>query len=275
MRRPAWFLVFCAASAVAATPVRSDQRVPLQSVRSEVVHVRGHAVQALCTDGPRRVVLLHDAGAAAESWRPVLERLGGRVGACAYGRPLGGEGEAGTRGWFEMLDDMHAIHDGLRLEPGYTLVGHSVGGLYARLFAADRPLDVGGLVLVDPAHEDLPEAFVAGMPAAARAAWAADREWPNADGVRETELARHARQARLPRIPVTVITAMEHRDGDGWNARLLTEAARRVHASILRQASSGRHIPAHGSTHDVHLDAPDLVAGEVMRMLRATGEILR
>jgi pimeloyl-ACP methyl ester carboxylesterase len=34
------------------------------------------------------------------------------------------------------------------------LVGHSLGGLYARHYAARFPDDVTGLVLLDPAHED-------------------------------------------------------------------------------------------------------------------------
>jgi len=37
----------------------------------------------------------------------------------------------------------------------YVLVGHSLGGLYARLYATRFPAEVAGLVLLDPAHEDL------------------------------------------------------------------------------------------------------------------------
>ncbi|MEO8450966.1 MAG: alpha/beta hydrolase [Gemmatimonadota bacterium] len=41
--------------------------------------------------------------------------------------------------------------------PGpYVLVGHSLGGLYARRFAQLFPADVAGLLLLDPAHEDYP-----------------------------------------------------------------------------------------------------------------------
>jgi pimeloyl-ACP methyl ester carboxylesterase len=147
--------------------------------------------------------------------------------------------------------------------------------MYARLFAADRPLDVGGLVLIDPAHEDMPDAVAAGMPAHAWSRWMADRERPNADGVREADLARHARGRRLPDIPVTVITASERRDGNGWEARFLDEGARRVHASILRGVRLARHIPANGSGHDIPLEAPHSVAGEIVRMVRMTTQVGR
>jgi pimeloyl-ACP methyl ester carboxylesterase len=36
----------------------------------------------------------------------------------------------------------------------YVLVGHSLGGLYARHFAQFFPKEIAGLALLDPAHED-------------------------------------------------------------------------------------------------------------------------
>jgi len=51
----------------------------------------------------------------------------------------------------EVVDDLHALLDSL---PGpYVLVGHSLGGLYVRRFAARFPDDVAGLVLIDASDE--------------------------------------------------------------------------------------------------------------------------
>jgi pimeloyl-ACP methyl ester carboxylesterase len=260
-----WLLVAGLAPIVAARPASAEQ---IQAVE---VEVGGRTVHALCTDGTRRVVLLQGESGDAESWRPVLDRLGPGSGACAYDRLWAGAPGEG-RGWFELLDELHDVHRALGFRPGYVLVGHSVGGLYARLLAMDRPRDVGGLVLVDPVHEDLPEEARRGMPERAWSAWMARRLQPNADGVREIELARHARRSHLPDIPVTVITAMVRQDGDGFDARFLQEAARRVHASILHGVRQARHVPADGSGHDVPSAAPDLVASEIDRMVRLTTE---
>lgn len=243
-----------------------------EQIREVEVTAGAYSARALCTEGPRRAVLLPGDTDGPEAWRPVLERLSGRVGACAYDPGSGVRGsEAGSeRGWFELLDELRSIHVALRLEPGYTIVGYGVGGLYARLYAVDRPGDVGALVLVDPAHEDMPQESRAGMPSEAWSRWLAERESPNDEGLRVEELARRVRGTSLPDIPVTVITATERRDGDGFEGRFLAEAARKVHASILRGVRSGRHVPAAGSGSRVHLESPDLVAEEIARVVRMT-----
>lgn len=257
--------------AALATPLGAEQ---VQRVEEVEVTVGGRTVRALCTPGPRQVLLLHGEVGGAGSWRAVLERSSGEFGACAYERGASGatEGLGGERGWFELLDELRRVHVALGFESGYVLVGHGIGGLYARLYAVDRPRDVGGLVLVDPVHEDMPREARPGMPRAAWSRWMAERERPNADGVREADLARRARGTRLPDIPVTVITATEREVGNGlgWNERFLSEAARTVHASILRGVRTGRHLPATGSGHQVHVEAHELVAREISRMVGMT-----
>jgi pimeloyl-ACP methyl ester carboxylesterase len=234
------------------------------------VEVGTTTVHALCTAGPRQVILLHDEGGSAESWRPVLERLDGRVGACAYDRAGSGlsQPRPGPRGWYELIDELRRIHRALGFDRSYVVVGHGLGGLYARVYAADRTRDVAGLVLVDPSHESMPERARTGMPADAWDEWMAQRRRPNADGVTEVEVAERARQSRLPLIPVTVITASIRRDGDGWSQRFLNEAARYVHGTILDGVATPRHIPASYSGHDVPSDEPQLVTDEILRMTR-------
>ena len=236
------------------------------------IEIDGSTIRALCTDGSRQVVLMHGEGSTADTWRPVLERLDGAVGACAYDRRGSGESipTREPRGWYEFVDEVRRIHLALGFEKDYVLAAHSLGGLYARVFGADRPTDLSGLVLVDPAHEDMPDRLQSWMPRSEWLAWAARRVRPNADGVSELEVAERARRSRLPDIPVTVITAAIRQDGGGWDARFVNEAARQLHASILRGVTSGRHIPAERSGHDVQLDQPGLVADEILRVVRTS-----
>jgi len=239
-----------------------------REVHEVTITIGALSVRALCTDGPRNVLLLHDATSSSDAWRSVLERLDERVGACAYDRR--GSGGSGPppleRGWYELLDELRRIHRALGFDRDYVLVGHGLGGFYARMYVIDRPREVGAMLLVDPAHEDMPRRFEAGMPAEAWRSWVSERKVPNTDGVREASLDARLHRLRTPRIPVTVLTAARHRGGPGWDTRFIVEASRALHAQILQGAAVPRHVPADRSGHDVPRDQPQLIVDEILRL---------
>ncbi|MFB9906931.1 alpha/beta fold hydrolase [Allokutzneria oryzae] len=55
----------------------------------------------------------------------------------------------------QVTDDLHELLRVAAVPGPYVLVGHSLGGLYARLYAKRFPDEVAGLVLLDPTHEDI------------------------------------------------------------------------------------------------------------------------
>ncbi|MDA3625268.1 alpha/beta hydrolase [Saccharopolyspora sp. WRP15-2] len=55
----------------------------------------------------------------------------------------------------QVTDDLHELLRAAAVPGPYVLVGHSLGGLYARLHAKRFPDEVTGLVLLDPTHEDV------------------------------------------------------------------------------------------------------------------------
>lgn len=59
-----------------------------------------------------------------------------------------------------IVADLRAALDRAGISPPYVLVGHSAGGVHMRRFAALRPAEVAGLVLVDSVTDD----FVARVP---------------------------------------------------------------------------------------------------------------
>lgn len=241
--------------------------VLVEEVRLDVA---GGSVRALCTGAAPQVVLLHDAGRSADDWRSVLEWLAPGVSACAYDRGglPGGDGEPAERGWLELLEDLLSVHAALDTHARYVLVGQGEGAMYARLLAASRRTTPGGLVLLEPTHEDLPRLMRPAMPHGDWETWMARRTSPNADGVRPLSLAARARTSRLPPMPVTVVTATTRVAQDDWDVRFLDEAARRAHEELVRGRPFGRHVPAPGSGPNVSSDAPALVADEIFRILR-------
>jgi pimeloyl-ACP methyl ester carboxylesterase len=53
-----------------------------------------------------------------------------------------------------IVRDLHAALAAAGEKPPYVLIGASMGGVYARLYQLEHPLDVAGLVFVDPSTED-------------------------------------------------------------------------------------------------------------------------
>jgi pimeloyl-ACP methyl ester carboxylesterase len=53
----------------------------------------------------------------------------------------------------DAVRDLHALLAAAKERGAYVLVGHSFGGLVARLYASTYPEEVAGMVLVDPASE--------------------------------------------------------------------------------------------------------------------------
>lgn len=125
-------------------------------------------------------------------------------------------------------------------------------------------------MLLEPAHESLPRLMRPGLPEDDWRRWMDARGRPNADGVAPAHLAARVHHARLPEIPVTVVTA-DHRPAEpDWDTRFLDEAARRAHEELVRGRPFGRHVPAPGSGPNLAEDAPALVAEEILRVLRIT-----
>jgi pimeloyl-ACP methyl ester carboxylesterase len=95
-----------------------------------------------------------EPGMAWASVQPAVARFA-RV--CAFDRAGLGWSDASPnpRTLENYIQEQRALLARAGVEPPYVLVGHSAGGLYARVYAHHYPGEVAGLVLVDAAHEDL------------------------------------------------------------------------------------------------------------------------
>lgn len=122
-----------------------------------VVELDGFGLHLWCQgSGGPTVVLSAGSGDFSFDWEPVMEALRGEVRVCAYDRAgfawssIGPVPRTMAQEAFEVRSALERSGE----QGPYVLVGHSAGGLVARVFAHDYPRDVAGLVLVDPTHED-------------------------------------------------------------------------------------------------------------------------
>ncbi|HXT17513.1 MAG TPA: alpha/beta hydrolase [Gemmatimonadaceae bacterium] len=90
-------------------------------------------------------------------WTPILTRTSAFARSCWYDRAGMGWSDPAPapRTAAEIASDLHALLHAAGERPPYVLVAHSLGGFYARVFNASYRDEVAGLVLIDPASEDI------------------------------------------------------------------------------------------------------------------------
>jgi pimeloyl-ACP methyl ester carboxylesterase len=102
------------------------------------------------------VVVLTGAGDCQDSWAAVAERLADHTQVITYDRAgLGRSGRGPAPTVEHFLTDLQAVLDSRLADGRYLLVGHSLGGLIARLHAQQHPERVAGLVQVDATPEQI------------------------------------------------------------------------------------------------------------------------
>lgn len=109
--------------------------------------------------GAPAVVIVTCLGGPAVEWAAVARELAEHTTVLLYDRAgLGWSPAAGySRTVVDMTDELRAVLDAAGIEGPHLIVGHSIGGIVARLHATRHPRDVAGIVLVDSSHERMYE----------------------------------------------------------------------------------------------------------------------
>ena len=105
--------------------------------------------------GSPTVLLESGFGADSGAWHKVQSALSRLARVCAYDRAGHGYSDPGPlpRDGASIARDLDLALQAARIRGPYIVVGHSSGGLYGRIFAARRPGQISGLVLLDPTVE--------------------------------------------------------------------------------------------------------------------------
>ena len=187
-----------------------------------MIDIGGHRL-AMTSQGAGSPAVVFETGLGAESgeWAAVeAQIIGART--LRYDRANRGSSDPlpGPRSALQMVDDLDRLLRVASIEPPYILVGHSFGGLLARVFAHRHSDRVASLVLVDAMHEDQFETFAPLFPPAepsepaeltrVRAFWQGGWRSPEAtvEKIDFTASLSQAREVRsLGDIPLHVIIA--------------------------------------------------------------------
>jgi pimeloyl-ACP methyl ester carboxylesterase len=138
-----------------ALATRADaRRFP---ARGDLVELAGRRFHVLVRgEGAPTVVFDAPLGASSLGWELVAPEVAKITRTFVFDRGGYGWSEPGPepRSSGQIVAEMHELLARSHVPKPYILVGASVGGCNARLFAFRYPSEVAGLVLVDPAHED-------------------------------------------------------------------------------------------------------------------------
>jgi pimeloyl-ACP methyl ester carboxylesterase len=138
-----------------------NQRIAISQVREQfpapgkLIDVGGHLMHIHCIGSGSPIVVI-DAGNGSFSveWTPIQEQLSQETRVCTYDRAGYGWSEPGPepRTGVQVVEELHTLLEAAGESGPYLLVGHSLGGVHVRLFAAQYPKESAGLVLVETAY---------------------------------------------------------------------------------------------------------------------------
>jgi hypothetical protein len=121
----------------------------------------GHRMFLECSGIPNAgptVILTTGRGlGTAEAWALVQQKVPSSIRTCSYDAIGAGHSDnvQETHSIDQVVSEMHDLFHAARLEQPYVLVGASAGGLLVRRYQQEYSHEVGGLVFVDSAHEEM------------------------------------------------------------------------------------------------------------------------
>ena len=247
--------------------------------------------------GTPTVLLISGKGNRADTWNTnvvdphkpeatVFRQAARFTRVCAYDRPstVGVDGEASRSDAVpppatakDGVSDLHALLIAADLHAPYVLVGHSYGGLIARLYASTYADAVAGVVLEDALSEGLYE----GLTPAQREVLEAINLIPE----RVDTVASFAQVVAAPRVrtmPMVIltadlqpITASDVQSGVFppsvtvefvaalWSAQVAAQD------SLAKLFPSARHVTNTNSHHYIHLEQPLIVVDAIREVVDA------
>ena len=139
--------------------VREHLDASAYPMSGQMIDVGGHRLHLQCTGSGSPTVVLQPGGgdmSSAMGW--IAPAVAAHTRVCVYDSAGRGWSEASdvTQDGAQMMTDLHTLLHSGGVPGPYVLAGHSFGGLYVRIFAAQYPNEVAGMVLIDSTGAHLP-----------------------------------------------------------------------------------------------------------------------
>lgn len=231
-------------------------------------------------EGGPTVVLESGGGNDSSVWNRVQPEVARFTRVCSYDRAgLGGSDPVpAPRTIVALTEDLHSLLENAKVAGPYILVGHSMGGILSRLYASYYPAEIGGMVLVDSAHEDEPDRALALIPSRTlkdilKQAKPGDLEVQTAERVDNGSVRALMNALNWHSdIPLIVLTQGKPYGPDMVAVPSIAPKAYQLHLALqrnlARRSPKGRQIIAKNSGHFIHQDQPELVIDAIRQLFK-------
>jgi pimeloyl-ACP methyl ester carboxylesterase len=254
-----------------------------------LVDVGGYRLALHCIgEGSPTVVLETGLGAPSEYWAPIQQEIAGLTRVCLFDRAGRGKSDPAPtttpRTCADMVADLRALLHNASIPAPYVLVGNSLGGMNARLYAYQHPEEVAGLVLVDGSHQDQFTRSVEALPEPepnspdshkgfyrfwAGGGWRDPANNPeNVDFVRSREQLRAIHS--LGELPVVVLASevfLQDTPARPEAGPRLHEMWQDLQRDLANLSSKGIYSVVEGSGHFIQRDRPEVVVDAIRWVL--------
>lgn len=215
--------------------------------------------------GKPNIVLINGGSGPIEGWMKVLPEVSKLSSVFSYNRfgVAGSDKPKNAQDGITIVENLREALKIVGLEPPYLLVGHSLGGLYANLFARLHSNDIVGVIFLESSHpndislDKYQGKFVKTINKMFSIfdSLSSQKQFSEVNFVKQT-VSQIQQIDSFPEIPIYVITG-------GKENRMMPEEARQRRLEnqleLLSLSKNSKHIVAKNSGHFPQLSEPKVL----------------
>lgn len=298
------FLIVLLFGLVHATTAQSQSATSIPAPPGKLVELGGYKLHLNCSgEGSPTVVLESAFGGSSLDWEKVQAPAAQITRVCSYDRAGFGWSDPGpkSRDSKSIAQELHDLLDKGGIPGPYILAAHSLGGFHIRMFVAQYPSEVVGMIFLDASHEDqfgwkttthwdvptpedlpppkrFPDMKRTADAAALVDAMSQQTKWKQAIDLENRAISESVTQLRaagaLPNVPLLVLSAGAERPLEAfWTERELRH--HQLQAKLVALSPRATQIRVPESEHFIHLDRPDLVVESIGRLASLSRAFVR